>query len=145
MVKIAPINNLLTKSIKNLSHTKMVNPVTIPLVSTAVAGAGIASTLPMIFSNNYKDFTRTVDEDNYFQLKTNPETGKPFQADVFQKTSANHLFNNDDVVVTAPTGTGKTAIAEYVMTKNLKEGKATNYTTPMKAWSNEKLRDFSKI
>ena len=145
MVKIAPINNLLTKSIKNLSHTKMVNPVTIPLVSTAVAGAGIASTLPMIFSNNYKDFTRTVDEDNYFQLKTNPETGKPFQADVFQKTSANHLFNNDDVVVTAPTGTGKTAIAEYVMTKNLKEGKATYYTTPLKALSNEKFRDFSKI
>ena len=145
MVKIAPINNLLTKSIKNLSHTKMVNPVTIPLVSTAVAGAGIASTLPMIFSNNYKDFTRTVDEDNYFQLKTNPETGKPFQADVFQKTSANHLFNNDDVVVTAPTGTGKTAIAEYVMTKNLKEGKTTYYTTPLKALSNEKFRDFSKI
>lgn len=95
------------------------------------------------FSDKAKHFYKTID-DNYFNLKTNPETGVPYEADIFQKTSANHLFLGDDVIVTAPTGTGKTAIAEYIMTKNLHDGKRTYYTTPLKALSNEKYRDFCK-
>ena len=56
-----------------------------------------------------------------------------------------NLYLGNDVLVTAPTGTGKTAIAQYVITKNLNEGKRTFYTTPLKALSNEKFREFSKI
>ena len=65
--------------------------------------------------------------------------------DVFQKASASYLYNENDVLVTAPTGTGKTAIAHYVITKNLEENKKTFYTTPLKALSNEKFRSFQKI
>ena len=85
-----------------------------------------------------KSYEKTL-EGNYFQL---PHDAKP---DVFQKASAAYLYNGNDVLVTAPTGTGKTAIAQYVISKNLEEGKKTFYTTPLKALSNEKLRSFQKI
>ena len=54
------------------------------------------------------------------------------------------MMEGRDVIAIAPTGTGKTAIAHYIITKNLKEGGRTFYTTPLKALSNEKFRDFSK-
>lgn len=68
-----------------------------------------------------------------------------FQPDKKQVDAAASLYNGDDTIVTAPTGTGKTLIAEYVIKKNLAEGKDTIYTTPLKALSNEKYRDFCKM
>ena len=84
------------------------------------------------------DFDRTV-EANYFKL---PQGAQP---DVFQKAAAQNILLDNDVLVTAPTGTGKTAIAHYAIAKNLRDGKKTFYTTPLKALSNEKFRDFQKI
>ena len=84
------------------------------------------------------DFDKTV-EANYFKL---PAGAK---ADVFQKAAAQNLLLDNDVLVTAPTGTGKTAIAHYVIGKNLHDGRKTFYTTPLKALSNEKYRDFQRI
>lgn len=145
MTKISAIDNIFVKRLKNINPKNRAALVSIPFAAATAGALSAVTTSPMIFSSQYKNFAKTVDEDNYFQLKINKETGKPYEADIFQKTSANHLYNNDDVVVTAPTGTGKTAIAEYIMTKNLKEGKSTYYTTPLKALSNEKFRDFSNI
>ena len=85
-----------------------------------------------------KSYEKTLEE-NYFKL---PQGASP---DIFQKASAANLYAGNDVLVTAPTGTGKTAIALYVSTKNLEEGKKTFYTTPLKALSNEKFRNFQKI
>lgn len=143
MVKIARISENLFPKIKKLENKYIDNSMleetctgVVPLAPMGLLGLGMVS-------NKCKNFFKTI-EDNYFQLKTNPETGSPYDADIFQKTSANHLFLGDDVIVTAPTGTGKTAIAEYIITKNLREGKKTFYTTPLKALSNEKFRDFQK-
>ena len=83
--------------------------------------------------------------DNYFNLPTDKTTGQPFQADIYQKAAAENLYKGNDVLVTAPTGTGKTAIAHYVINKNMSEGKKTFYTTPLKALSNDKVREFQKI
>lgn len=85
-----------------------------------------------------REYFQTL-KDNYFKL---PETASP---DVFQKASAMNILNNNDVVVTAPTGTGKTAIAMYAISKNMADGVKTFYTTPLKALSNEKFRSFQKI
>lgn len=76
---------------------------------------------------------------NYFQL---PANCKP---DRYQLDAARSLNDNKSVLVTAPTGTGKTAIAHYAMTKNMIDGKKTFYTTPLKALSNQKLKEFRKI
>lgn len=81
--------------------------------------------------------TPAIDE-SYFQL---PAGAKP---DKFQIESAIHLNNGEDDLVTVPTGKGKTATAHWIMTKNLKEGKQTFYTAPLKALSNQKFREFKE-
>ena len=96
------------------------------------------------FTGYRQSFQQTLDE-NYFNLPTNPETGKAFKPDVYQRAAAENLYKGNDVVVAAPTGTGKTAIAHYIIEKNLREGKKTFYTAPLKALSNDKLREFEKI
>lgn len=85
-----------------------------------------------------KEYYKTLEE-NYFKL---PENATP---DVFQKASAMNILKDNDVIVTAPTGTGKTAIALYAISKNMEDGVKTFYTTPLKALSNEKFRSFQKI
>ena len=46
------------------------------------------------------------------------------------------------MVVCAPTGSGKTLIGEYAIHRALEQQKRVLYTTPLKALSNQKLRDF---
>ncbi len=142
MTKIQPIKNIALNGLKPiLEKSTTTNPIkSAPYKLGAVAMGATGITI----STFLQDFNKTVDEDNYFQLKINPDTNKPFKPDVFQSASGMNLLAGNDVLVTAPTGTGKTAIAEYVITKNLKNGDRTFYTTPLKALSNEKFLDFSK-
>lgn len=63
--------------------------------------------------------------------------------DGFQKESIKLLKNNNSVIVSAPTGAGKTLIAEYIMRESLKKNEGVIYTSPIKALSNQKFRDFS--
>lgn len=65
--------------------------------------------------------------------------------DEYQESAARYLHMGQDVLVTAPTGTGKTAIAQYIISKNLAEGKRTFYTTPLKALSNQKVHQLTEI
>ena len=67
-----------------------------------------------------------------------------FELDPFQKEAINELKNSFSVVVSAPTGAGKTAIAEFVIEEALKNNQRVFYTTPLKALSNQKFHDFSK-
>lgn len=66
-----------------------------------------------------------------------------FKLDDFQLEAVDHINNGKSVVVCAPTGAGKTVIAEHAIQRALKEGKRVFYTTPLKALSNQKLHDFS--
>ena len=62
--------------------------------------------------------------------------------DAFQEDAIKALENDFSVLVSAPTGCGKTLIAEYAVEKSLKENKKVVYTAPIKALSNQKYRDF---
>ena len=53
------------------------------------------------------------------------------------------IDNNHSVVVSAPTGSGKTLIADYIINKYLKKGIKVIYTAPIKALSNQKYKEFS--
>lgn len=96
------------------------------------------------FTGYQATFKQTLNE-NYFNLPIDKTTGKAFQPDIYQKAAAENLYKGNNVVVAAPTGTGKTAIAHYIIQKNLLEGKKTFYTAPLKALSNDKVREFQKI
>ena len=66
----------------------------------------------------------------------------PFKLDDFQEEAIAALNAGESVVVCAPTGSGKTLIGEYAIHRALAKGKRVFYTTPLKALSNQKLRDF---
>lgn len=66
----------------------------------------------------------------------------PFDLDEFQLQAIAALDAGKSVVVCAPTGSGKTLIGEYTIHRALARGGRIFYTTPLKALSNQKLRDF---
>jgi len=65
--------------------------------------------------------------------------------DAFQEEAIKHIKNNESVIVSAPTGAGKTVIAEYVINDCISKNKGVIYTAPIKALSNQKFRDFRAI
>jgi ATP-dependent RNA helicase HelY len=67
----------------------------------------------------------------------------PFQPDPFQ-IEALAALEFEDVLVTAPTGSGKTWIAREEIRRLLAAGRRTWYTTPLKALTNSKYQEFSE-
>ncbi|NOZ63564.1 MAG: DEAD/DEAH box helicase [Caldiserica bacterium] len=65
--------------------------------------------------------------------------------DPFQIQAIQYIKEGYSVIVAAPTGAGKTVIAEEVMKDSLREGRGVVYTAPIKALSNQKFRDFSRL
>jgi ATP-dependent RNA helicase HelY len=68
----------------------------------------------------------------------------PFPLDDFQVRALDAIDDGRSVLVAAPTGSGKTVIAEYAVAKALAEGGKAFYTTPLKALSNQKFGDLSR-
>jgi len=68
----------------------------------------------------------------------------PFPLDPFQEEAIRYILGGDSVIVSAPTGAGKTLIAEFAIYKALATRKRIAYTTPLKALSNQKFADFGK-
>ncbi|KAF0687455.1 Aste57867_20819 [Aphanomyces stellatus] len=66
----------------------------------------------------------------------------PFELDSFQKQAIVHLENHDCVFIAAHTSAGKTVVAEYAIAMSQKHMTRTIYTSPIKALSNQKYRDF---
>jgi len=68
--------------------------------------------------------------------------GLGFDADPFQLLALDAIDAGRSVLVAAPTGSGKTVVAEYAIARALAEGGKTFYTTPLKALSNQKYGDL---
>ncbi len=66
----------------------------------------------------------------------------PFDPDPFQISALRSLAEGRSVVVTAPTGAGKTVIAEGAIAAVVPTGRRAFYTTPIKALSNQKFSDL---
>jgi superfamily II RNA helicase len=62
--------------------------------------------------------------------------------DPFQLEAMKYISQGLSVIVSAPTGAGKTVIAEHVINDCLQKGQRVIYTAPIKALSNQKYRDF---
>src|SRR5438552_10412214 len=69
----------------------------------------------------------------------------PFPLDQFQLDAIAQLAEGRSVLVAAPTGTGKTLVAEYAIWRAQQRGQRVIYTTPLKALSNQKYRDLRTI
>ncbi|KAI7507048.1 ATP-dependent RNA helicase [Hortaea werneckii] len=67
----------------------------------------------------------------------------PFTLDPFQQVSIASIERNESVLVSAHTSAGKTVVAEYAIAQCLKNNQRVIYTSPIKALSNQKYREFS--
>lgn len=65
-----------------------------------------------------------------------------FPPDDFQLRAMDAVDQDTSVVVAAPTGSGKTVVAEYAIAQALRDKQRVVYTTPIKALSNQKYREF---
>src|ERR671939_1309574 len=70
------------------------------------------------------------------------EAGLPFALDPFQREAMLALAAGQSVLVAAPTGTGKTIVAEFAVHLAHGRGLRALYTAPIKALSNQKYRDL---
>lgn len=68
-----------------------------------------------------------------------------FEPDDFQVEAAEAIASGKSVVVTAPTGAGKTLVAEAATYLGRSEGRRVFYTTPIKALSNQKFSDLTDV
>lgn len=72
------------------------------------------------------------------------ETPFSFPLDNFQKYAIKAIHNDENVLVTAKTGSGKTLVGEYQIYHSLSKNKRVFYTTPIKSLSNQKFHDLKK-
>lgn len=112
--------------------------------------------------NNERSFKRNPAQESSatqtFEQKQNPAQLKavekfldgigtpviaPFKPDDFQ-IEALTAIETEDVLVTAPTGSGKTWIAREEIRRLIEQGKRAWYTTPLKALTNSKYQEFSQ-
>jgi len=71
--------------------------------------------------------------------------GLSYEPDDFQLRAMHSLDQDNSVLVAAPTGSGKTLVAEYAIHRARSQALRSFYTTPIKALSNQKYRDLGKL
>ena len=79
---------------------------------------------------------------NFRELVPDMARDWPFELDTFQKEAIYHLEGGDSVFVAAHTSAGKTVVAEYAIALAARHMTKAIYTSPIKALSNQKFRDF---
>lgn len=84
----------------------------------------------------------SVDVRNFHEKVPEMAMRYDFELDVFQKECVIHLERHECVFVAAHTSAGKTVVAEYAIAMSQKHMTRTIYTSPIKALSNQKYRDF---
>ena len=82
---------------------------------------------------------------NFQELVPDMARTWPFELDTFQKEAVYHLENGDSVFVAAHTSAGKTVVAEYAIALAARHMTKAIYTSPIKALSNQKFRDFRLV
>lgn len=85
-------------------------------------------------------------DDNEYNKGVIPEYIKfSYELDNFQKHGCKAISENENVLATAHTGSGKTVLALYAISKALSENKQVIYTSPIKTLSNQKFKEFSEL
>lgn len=77
-------------------------------------------------------------------MPEDPPINYKFPLDPFQQHAMKAICNEENVLVTAKTGSGKTLVGEVQIAYSLRKGKRVFYTTPIKSLSNQKFNDLKK-
>ena len=117
------------------------------------SAAGSLSTLPPAPRKSYKEqdaepgrkswaVTTLLDESIFDAMRPKLAVQYSFELDSFQKQAVMRLERKESVFVAAHTSAGKTVVAEYAIAMSQRHMSRTIYTSPIKALSNQKYRDF---
>jgi superfamily II RNA helicase len=87
-------------------------------------------------TNNYSSENEEKYKEHFEQFK--------YPLHIFQKYAIEGIVEGHHVLVTAPTGSGKSLPAEFSLDFFVSKGKKVIYCSPIKALSNQKFDDFSK-
>lgn len=79
------------------------------------------------------------------QPSTAMSTYRGYILDPFQTKAIEAIEEGASVLVSAPTGTGKTLVADYVIERSFRAGEQVIYTAPIKALSNQKFKEFKRL
>ncbi|KAK5826186.1 DExH-box ATP-dependent RNA helicase DExH9 isoform X1 [Gossypium arboreum] len=79
-----------------------------------------------------------------FPADSKPAKEFPFTLDPFQSEAINCLNRDESVLVSAHTSAGKTVVALYAIAMSLRNNQRVIYTSPIKALSNQKYREFKE-
>jgi len=106
--------------------------------------------MPMdVWYNLYRmplsNFLKIIDPNQDTVLDENLAHNFSFPLDKFQKHAVNAINHDENVLVTAKTGSGKTLVGEYQIYHSLAKGKKVFYTTPIKSLSNQKFNDLKHM
>lgn len=115
--------------------------------------SGSLSTLPPAPRKSYKEqdaepgrkswaVTTLLDESIFDAMRPKLAVQYSFELDSFQKQAVMRLERKESVFVAAHTSAGKTVVAEYAIAMSQRHMSRTIYTSPIKALSNQKYRDF---
>jgi len=88
--------------------------------------------------------TKLLPIDDFNAMFPNPALKFPFTLDDFQQQAVARLERSESVFVAAHTSAGKTVVAEYAVALAKQRSTRCIYTSPIKALSNQKFRDFSQ-
>ena len=86
--------------------------------------------------------TTSLPLDDFHTIVPNPAITYPFELDTFQKQAVLRLERGECIFVAAHTSAGKTVCAEYAIALARRHCTRAIYTSPIKALSNQKYRDF---
>ena len=78
------------------------------------------------------------------EMPADPPINYKFPLDPFQQHALKAICSEENVLVTAKTGSGKTLVGEVQIAYSLRKGKRVFYTTPIKSLSNQKFNDLKK-
>jgi ATP-dependent RNA helicase DOB1 len=79
------------------------------------------------------------------EMPSDPPIVYKFPLDPFQQHAISAISRDENVLVTAKTGSGKTLVGEYQIAHSLRKGGRVFYTTPIKSLSNQKFYDLKQM
>lgn len=101
----------------------------------------------VVLSHQVRHQVALPPDSNYVPISQHKRPEKPartwpFTLDPFQEVSIASIERNESVLVSAHTSAGKTVVAEYAIAQCLRDNQRVIYTSPIKALSNQKYREF---
>lgn len=116
--------------------------------TTASATDAKGDTALVLQHNVQHQVSLPPDYANYVPLSQHKSPDKParvypFELDPFQRYSISSIERGESVLVSAHTSAGKTVVAEYAIAQSLRDNQRVIYTSPIKALSNQKYREFT--